>query len=97
MNETLFPEAVFEPNAQEREKCLDTDGETSEFLWCLHCTRAYSKGYFRQINDLQMCPYSRCGGDAVIDAWDWGEFRAQVPIHPEVPEIGKEYPLYPEA
>lgn len=77
----------------DREKAF-LDGGDSEYLWCLHCERAYKNGEYRQEGDLQMCPYDDCSGDTVIDAWDWETFAIQHHGYPEVPEIGKVYPLY---
>lgn len=71
-------------------------GETSsEYLWCLHCERTYENGKWRNENGMQMCPYPDCGGDAVIDAWEWEKVREANPDYPERPEAGKVYPLYP--
>jgi len=53
---------------------------------CLHCGRAYQIGEFRLIRGLQMCPYSGCDGDTVLD-----------PVHypfPEPPERNKIYQLW---
>ena len=58
-----------------------------DWVWCLHCQRYYQIGEFRQVKDLQYCPYPDCDGDAVFDVqgkWtDEGE-----------PERGKVYPMY---
>lgn len=43
---------------------------------------------------MQMCPYPDCDGDAVLDAWNWDDFRKTHPDCPEVPVIGEVYPLY---
>ena len=66
----------------------------SKFLWCLHCERTYKRGKWRNVGDLQMCPYPDCSGDAVIDAWDWASIRDEHPDYPENPEFGKRFPLY---
>ena len=65
-----------------------------EYKWCLHCERAYKKGEHRLINGLKMCPYNGCNGDTVIDAWDWSKIQKEHRDYPEVPEIGKVYPMY---
>lgn len=44
-------------------------------------------------NRLQMCPYSDCDGDTVLDAWNWEDIRNRHPEYPEVPEYGCVYPL----
>jgi hypothetical protein len=92
-----------------------------DFLWCLHCERAYPYGKFRLKpsdfsesdlefirsgsrwsgselralrDDLQMCPYDGCSGDAVLDAWDWNKVREVHPEYPAIPLYGVVYPLY---
>jgi len=42
---------------------------------------------------IQVCPYSDCDGDTVIDAWDWEDIRSKHPEYPEVPEYGCVYAL----
>ena len=42
---------------------------------------------------IQVCPYSDCDGDTVIDAWNWEDIRSRHPEYPEVPEYGCVYPL----
>jgi len=76
-----------------RDKVFDEE-KRSDYLWCLHCERTYQRGKWREQGDLQMCPYQDCGGDAVIDAWDWEAIRDNKPEHPVVPETGKSYPMY---
>jgi len=66
------------------------------WLWCLHCERAYRAEEYREIGDLQMCPYEDCDGDTVLDAWPWKQVRGANPSYPREPERGKVYPLYPE-
>lgn len=74
----------------DREKILIEDVKP-KYLWCLHCNRAYKYGEFRQVGDLQLCPYSGCDGDTVFDAWDWEKFMAADSELPEIPEFGKFY------
>lgn len=62
--------------------------------WCLHCERAYPQGSYRQVRDLQMCPYKGCDGDAVMDLWTWGKVRSVNPGYPQTPELGVQYALY---
>lgn len=66
----------------------------SEFLWCLHCERAYKRGEFRLVNGLQMCPYEDCDGSTVLDGWDWAQIREKHAEYPEIPEKEQVYPLY---
>ena len=96
MTTGISEDAIFDLENLERSKMF-VDQDKSNYLWCLHCERAYKKGYFRLKNDLQMCPYSGCNGDTVMDGWDWArlrEDRDNSDDYPETPEIGKTYPLY---
>jgi len=65
-----------------------------EFSWCLHCERV-SKTKDWVDNDWN-CPYSGCNGAALdVSPWkldDWP--RSQHPEYPDIPELGKYYPLY---
>lgn len=73
-----------------------------DWVWCLHCERCYQVGEFRVRiqwgldwwESLQLCPYSNCEGDAVIDAWAWGRVLAARPEYPVSPERNKVYRLY---
>ena len=67
--------------------------ERSDFLWCLHCYRAYRWGEYRLINGLQMCPYDGCNGDTFIDGWTWDFVRKGNPKYPKVPMLGHVYEL----
>ena len=69
---------------------------SGDYLWCLHCERAYKYGEFREIKGLQMCPYDDCDGDTVLDSWEWERITDANPEYPETPERNKEYPLYPK-
>lgn len=71
-------------------------GPRKSWLWCLHCERAYPLGSYRLVEDLQMCPYSECRGDTVLDLWAWQKIREDNPHYPEIPELGIVYPLYGE-
>lgn len=64
-----------------------------DWAWCLHCSRAYQVGEFRQIGELQYCPYPDCDGDAVLDRQHW-ESVAENNGYPTAPQRGVEYPLY---
>lgn len=65
------------------------------WVWCLHCERCYKVGEFRQVGELQYCPFADCDG-TVIDAWEWSTIRDANPGYPEVPELGKVYGQYGE-
>lgn|GEM_PF-2028118 len=69
-------------------------GPKKAWNWCLHCERAYPQGSYRQQGHLQMCPYSGCDGDAVIDLWKWPMVRDKNPSYPMTPDLGVEYALY---
>lgn len=83
---------IFDSRNLERDRVFEANEPT--YLWCLHCERAYLRGKYRQIRNLQMCPYADCDGDAVIDAWDWSTVREENPSYPEMPVEGAVYPLY---
>ncbi len=74
----------------------------SNYLWCLHCERAYHKDKIRTIVEkgssdyLQMCAYDGCDGDTVLDGWDWSEFQRDHPMYPSIPVEGEYYHLYPD-
>ena len=82
----------FDPSGLERNKVF-AGGDISNFLWCLHCERAYERGKFRLRNGCQMCPYPGCDGDTVFDARDWAVVRDDNPDYPEIPDEGVHYPL----
>ena len=92
MDKTLKAGAVFDPHGSHREVALDSD--PPPYLWCMHCERAYVRGEYRPEGGLQMCPYTGCDGDTVIDAWDWDSIREQNPSYPENPVEGVVYPMY---
>ena len=92
MDKSLKAGAVFNPNGLHRDAALD--GDPPNYLWCLHCERAYVRGEYREVRDLQMCPYSGCNGDTVIDAWDWNSIRENNPSYPENPLEGVVYSMY---
>lgn len=82
----------------EREEMIPKSEQRSDYLWCLHCERAYKYGEYREVEQygeiLQMCPYEGCDGDTVLDAWDWAKIRDANPTYPGTPEKGKVYPQY---
>jgi len=74
-----------------------------EFMWCLHCERAYKYGEHRvkhvdglmgKQNTLKMCPYTNCDGDTVIDSKPWDWVRHENPQYPETPDPDVYYPYY---
>jgi hypothetical protein len=86
-------EVFFEPDNLDRDKMFESQ-DTTDYLWCLHCERAYQRGKFRRNGELQMCPYSGCDGDTVLDGWDWGKLRDAHADYPALPVDGVHYPLY---
>lgn len=83
---------IGKPETMERYKTFE--GPRKAWNWCLHCEKAYPQGSYRQVRDLQMCPYSGCDGDTVMDLWSWDSIREKNPSYPSVPQVGKHYPLY---
>jgi hypothetical protein len=80
--------------------------KAGDWVWCLHCERAYQVGEFKinvssQIGhssnnsgELQLCPYPDCDGDTVIDSWEWESIKEKHPDYPVLPERDKVYPMY---
>jgi hypothetical protein len=64
-----------------------------DFLWCIHCERAYQHGDFRRAGGRQLCPYVSCVG-AEVFAWDWEKVRSANPDYPAEPSPGVVYPLF---
>ena len=93
MSTSLKVGAVYRPDELDKEWMLEPGDTPPDYYWCLHCERAYRRGEFRVIGKLQMCPYTGCDGDAVIDAWDWRSIR-QDNGYPEEPTEGIVYPMY---
>lgn len=65
------------------------------WVWCLHCERVYQRNEVRwdSENEVYLCAYEDCDGDALLDAWDYEERRVACGW-PEVPEKGVTYSLY---
>ena len=65
------------------------------WVWCLHCERVYRREEVRwdSENEVYLCAYEDCDGDALLDAWDYEERRVACGW-PEVPEKGVTYSLY---
>ncbi|MGE8225168.1 MAG: hypothetical protein ACN6RK_05215 [Stenotrophomonas sp.] len=94
MKSPYATDAHYDPGALERDRLFDRPAAAHTHLYCIHCERAYERGYFRQVRALQMCPYEGCDGDAVIDAWLWTDIAdVRNPGYPAVPELGKVYPM----
>lgn len=89
----ISDEVFYEPENLDRDKMF-ADRDATDYLWCLHCERAYKRGKFRRNGELQMCPYPGCDGDTVMDGWDWAKLREHHSDYPEVPVEGTHYPLY---
>lgn len=88
-------DASYNPQGLDRDKALEASDDDAGFLYCIHCERAYQKGYFRLAGGLQMCPYQGCDGDTVLDAWPWSSIADdQNPSYPNAPVLGKVYPMY---
>jgi hypothetical protein len=66
-----------------------------EWIWCLHCERAYHKKDMRwnSLLGLYMCWYEGCSGDAWGDGWDYDGRKVECGWD-AVPIMGKVYPLY---
>lgn len=62
-----------------------------QYFWCLHCERAFAKSEYLKKNE---CPYCYA---TPLDIWGWTQVRLPSRFrkaeYPEIPEIGKEYPL----
>jgi hypothetical protein len=65
------------------------------WVWCLHCERVYRREEVRwdSENEVYLCAYEDCDGDALLDAWDYEERRVACGW-PEVPQKGVVYRLY---
>lgn len=68
--------------------------QLGDWVWCLHCGRTYRLGWYRLVDDLQMCPYPDCSGDTVMDACSWEEIRKGHPDYPVQPVLGQRYSEY---
>ncbi len=68
--------------------------EAGTWVWCLHCERCYQAGEYREIDELQMCPYQDCNGDTVLDSVPWSDIRSKHTEYPTTPERNKVYSLY---
>jgi len=83
----------------DRLEMFESDETPESWLWCLHCERCYQLKDMREIKQhgetYQMCHYSDCNGDTVMDGWNWNEFRENRKDLPETPELGVVYPQYP--
>ena len=57
-----------------------------EIYWCLHCSRTYRNGQFRQVGQRRLCPYRDCDGSVLADGMDWESIREHHLDYPVVPE-----------
>lgn len=73
--------------------CLVIEGHSGvgDWLWCMCCGRCYQAGEYRLEGKRQMCPYSECHGDTVLDSMWWYGARIRQNSYPEVPERGVQY------
>ncbi len=87
---------------------MEEEYPESDYVWCLHCERAYKAGEHRKVPTpkevrefvpdmefMEMCAYEDCDGDAHMDAWSWGKIFT-LNGYPTIPEPGVVYPLYPK-
>jgi hypothetical protein len=76
----------------------------AKYVWCLHCeTVSLKKDWEVQCiypdgSKGTRCPiiiegYGQCDG-TVINIWEWEDLKRYHDEYPEVPVIGKKYPLY---
>ena len=81
-----------------------TELELGDWVWCLHCERAFQYGEYREVavdsvvapyrdEPFQLCPYDSCDGSP-LDWWEWNRVREGHSDYPLVPTRGKQYPLY---
>lgn len=94
----MEPEEVFAEGAVYDPSGTDTpNSKQGSMLWCMHCERCYTYGWYRVRKDrgqnLHMCPYEDCDGDVFMDAKRWSKIQS-VNAYPEEPELGKRYPMY---
>ncbi len=69
---------------------LFPDMTFGEFAWCLHCMRVFRSADWA--SNRFHCLASDCDGSP-IDVWEWERILGAHPEYPQLPEIGKEYPL----
>lgn len=87
-------------------RIFQSDLQLGDWVWCLHCERAYRYGEYRAVlggsvregdsfegEELQLCPFEDCDGSP-LDLWEWDKVRSDHPDYPLVPKRGQEYPLY---
>lgn len=77
----------------EKQEVCPCCGQTeSDFVWCLHCERAFPKKRIQK--GRRWCVYDGCHGKAG-DLRDWNKFRYYCSHdYPEVPVMGEHYPEY---
>jgi hypothetical protein len=68
--------------------------EKAEYIWCLHCEKAYHKSKLDKRSHWCITPGCDGGGFGK-DLNYWESIRELYPHYPEVPAEGVVYPLYP--
>ena len=69
----------------------------AKHLWCRFCRRTFPNGTYRLFDGGRTCPYADCDADIAREALEWNQVRREHPNYPEVPWLGIQYPLDPEA
>ena len=65
----------------------------SDFMWCIHCERAYRYGEPRERDGKLACPYVGCENTRA-EPWDWQRVRRLNPDYPPQPTHAVVYPLF---
>ena len=76
--------------------CFDENAlrpRPADYLWCIHCERAYQYGELRDAGGKPACPYVGCEGSQA-EPWDWSRVRRANPGYPRQPSHGVVYPLF---
>lgn len=77
--------------------CSDSDTPEAkvEFLWCLHCEKVTPAHEVLSNPRGELC---ECGAGGIgVDLFPWHPStwpRSSHPEYPDIPEVGKAYPLY---
>ena len=64
----------------------------SDFVWCIHCERAYRYGEPRA-DGKPACPYLGCEATRTAPM-DWSQVRRLNPEYPDQPTHGVVYPMF---
>jgi hypothetical protein len=65
----------------------------AEFMWCVHCERAFQYGQARDEPGTPTCPYVGCEKNHA-EPWDWVRVHRLNPDYPRLPTPGVVYPLF---